>query len=168
MRQVRNVGAVDWRQMDEGGEPYIPPMSEQEQREVSRILDRKTRHMNEQDPGFRLERQQINRTFIFPERDDNYVMSRGSAVRPFYNFASFQFNYPDEDFFAALRHRVPCIRNIFVTARAFDDAIIEIEVFFNSDELRNTLLINRAEDIARALGTIVYRYIFIFYRMSHG
>ena len=168
MRQVRNVGAVDWRQMDEGDEPYIPPMSEQEQREVSRILDRKTRHMNEQDPGFRLERQQINKTFIFPERDDNYVMSRGAAVRPFYNFASFQFHYPDEDFFAALRHRVPCIRNIFVTARAFDDAIIEIEVFFNSDELRNTLLINRAEDIARALGNIVYRYIFNFYTMNNG
>lgn len=158
----------DWdKVIDEGDEeePYIPPMSEQEEAEIDNILAAKYQHMNERDY---YEPAQINRRFRNPNQDGDLEMTDGTEVQPFFNFLSDEFNYPDEGFFGAMMAALPCIRNIFVTARAFDDAIIEIEVLFYTEKLKNTLLVENAEDIACALGNIVYRYIYNFYTMNDG
>ena len=158
----------DWdKVIDEGDEeePYIPPMSEQEEAEIDNILAAKYQHMNKRDY---YEPAQINRRFRNPNQDGDLEMTDGTEVQPFFNFLSDEFNYPDEGFFEAMMAALPCIRNIFVTARAFDDAIIEIEVLFYTEKLRNTLLVENAEDIACALGNIVYRYIYNFYTMNDG
>ena len=146
-------------------EPYIPPMDPTEERELRRILEQKMRHQGKRDPLVPFnDPPHIESEFKNPDGDDSFDMKKGDeeVVMPWIEGGN-ELTMEDEDFYEILRERAGFIRRVVIAAKTFDDAIIEIEVIFDPAQLRNLRLVEKANDIARAIATIVYRYIAYYY-----
>lgn len=159
---------IDEEEEEERGEGdvFIPRMTEEENDELSKILQGKMVHLRARDDTIPLSNPpQIQQRFVKPDEDNNYDITMGDrdSVTPLIFPEDDTFNADDSVFFEQLKEDVPSIRNVFVTTKAFDDAIVEIEVLFHANMLRNMELVRQADNICRALGTIVYRYIYNFY-----
>ena len=141
-------------------------MTEEEDNELAKILQGKMIHLRARDNTIPLRNPtQIQQRFTKPDSDNNYDVTMGErdSVIPLILPGEPVFKADDNVFFNKLKEDVPIIRDIFVTTKAFDDAIVEIEVLFHTDFVRNMELVRQANNISRALGSIVYRYIYNFF-----
>lgn len=99
--------------------------------------------------------------FIIPGVDDPEV------PEPFI-VAQSQLLKNDREFYNLLSGSLSFVNIILTSSKAFDDAIIQIEIVFNRVLLRDDLLFNRAEDICRLIGSLVYRYVYKFFYLNAG
>ena len=143
-------------------EPFIPRMTPAEAEQLNGILQKKMRHLRRRDPDIPYnDPPRITREFANPDGDNDFTMVAGEErAEPWFLDA----DQGDEDFFDELKARTGFIRQVAVTARTFDDAIIEVEVVFIQARLQNLLLVNNSHTVARSIAMIVYRYIAVFFR----
>ena len=157
---------IDEEEKGEDGDVFIPRMTEEEDNELAKILQGKMIHLRKRDDTIPFKNPpQIQQRFTKPDSDNNYDVSMGErdSVIPLILPGEPVFKADDNVFFNKLKEDVPIIRDIFVTTKAFDDAIVEIEVLFHTNLVRNMELVRQADNISRALGSIVYRYIYNFF-----
>ena len=72
----------------------------------------------------------------------------------------------DESLYRVIPEYYPEIKKVTTSAKAFNDAIVQIEVSFNAREIQDANLYTKAKRVGEVLSSLVYRFIDIFYAMN--
>lgn len=159
-------------------DPYIPRMSEEEEKELDAILDAKDEYTHKKELAVKepSEYMHIDSRYVGPELpgegDFHMIITdlpEGTTEEEAEDYAprlllnEINVDESEESFFKRLKEVCPTIREVKVTSKAFDNAIEEIEVLFVRDVYKDANLYTHAFIIASIVGTIVHRFIDTFF-----